>query len=395
MKRCVDLFCGAGGTSTGVLMAAAELGQRVDLLAINHWNVAIDTHTRNHPNVRHLCESLDNVDPRKASPGALHLLCGSPECTHHSNARGGKPCSDQSRASAWHLLRWAEAKQPRSILIENVREFRNWGPLDEKGRPLKRRQGETFKAFLNAIASLGYHVDHRLLNAADYGDATTRTRLFVMARRDRKPIWPQPSHVMKWRAAREIIDWSIQGQPIHERARALSPNTMRRIEVGLKRFGGAFVVNLSHGASDSMRCVEQPLFTITTAKGGELGLAEPFVLGQQSGAVARSVREPLPTISTGGAIALIEPFLVNYYGSSTVTGVDSPLPTVTTRDRFGLVESGKMGIRFRMLRPHELAAAMSFPAGYEFAGTQQDHVKQIGNAVPVRTACALAKSLLQ
>src|SRR5690242_5849375 len=123
-----DLFCGAGGTSTGLLLAAAELGRSVDLLAVNHCNVAIDTHTRNHPEVRHLCESLDHVDPHKVCPGRLHLLLASPECTHHSIARGGKPRSDQSRASAWKVVEWAAAKQPDCILIENVKEFIQWGP---------------------------------------------------------------------------------------------------------------------------------------------------------------------------------------------------------------------------------------------------------------------------
>lgn len=134
--------------------------------------------------------------------------------------------------------------------------------------------------------------------------------------------------------------------------------------------------------------------TITGAKRGELALIEPFVIGQQSGAVPRPVSEPLPTISTAGAIALVEPFLVKYYGTGTAQPVSEPLDTVTTKPRFGLVEPTRLGIRFRMLQPHELAAAMSFPAGYQFAGTKADQVKQIGNAVPVRTAAALVKGLL-
>jgi DNA (cytosine-5)-methyltransferase 1 len=253
--RAADLFCGAGGTSTGLALAAQELGVDIDLLAINHWDVAIATHSANHPCARHLCERLDNVDPRKTVPGGrLHLLAASPECTHHSNARGGKPMSDQSRASAWHILwhilRWAEALYIDDILVENVREFESWGPLGVNGRPLERRRGETFLAFLNALESLGYKVEWRLLNAADYGDATTRERLFIQARRgNRRPTWPEGTHSrdgeitpfgekQKWRAAREIIDWSIPSESIFHRRKPLAESTLRRIEAGLRKFGG-------------------------------------------------------------------------------------------------------------------------------------------------------------
>jgi DNA (cytosine-5)-methyltransferase 1 len=478
-KLGVDLFCGAGGTSTGLLQAAANLGQRLSLLAVNHWNTAIDSHTRNHPHVRHLCESLDSVDPRKTIPGRLHILVASPECTHHSNARGGVPRSDQSRSSAWHVVRWAEAKQPDCILVENVREFQNWGPLNANGKPSKRHKGKTYTAFLNALRSLGYDVHGRVLNAADYGDATTRQRLFVMARRDRKVEWPEPSHAGRWRPAREIIDWSVKGQSIFARKRPLSPNTMRRIIAGLRRFGGeSFVMHLTHQGGERVHSLDNPIPTITTAKRGELAmvepflikyhgshqgrvdgdkrfhsieepvptldtsnriglvepflvqlrgteeshiengarcldepipaltaggnhlaLCEPFVIGQQSGAAARAVGQPLPTIATAGAIALIEPFLVKYYGKgANAHSIDEPLGTITTNDRFALIDGHSDGlrldIRFRMLQPHELAAAMSFPSGYQFAGTRGCQVKQIGNAVPVRVATALCQELL-
>ncbi len=159
-----DLFCGAGGTSTGLLLAAERLGLNVDLMAINHWEVAIATHSANHPHAVHLCESLDGVDPRKVVPGGrLDLLMASPECTHHSKARGGKPRSDQSRASAWHVLRWAEALHVENILIENVEEFKTWCPLGENGQPIERLKGKTYLAFLAALRSLGYHVSVRVL----------------------------------------------------------------------------------------------------------------------------------------------------------------------------------------------------------------------------------------
>lgn len=440
MKNAVDLFCGAGGTTTGLLSAAAAMGQRVDLLAINHWSLAIDTHLKNHPDVRHLCESLDNVDPRKVSTGRLHILCASPECTHHSIARGGRPRSDQSRAGAWHVVRWAEAKQPDGILIENVREFRDWGPLRRDGKPMKRYKGRTFAAFLKAIESLGYTVEHRILNCADYGDPTTRQRLFIMARRKGRVIWPEASHAGRWRSAREIIDWSLKGKSIFGRKKPLSENTTRRIMAGFRKFGGEkFLIHLTHQGERPAHSIDMPLRTVTTARRGEMALVEPFlvhlrgtapdqldgsarsldepvptlttsgahvalcqpfVIGQQSGAAPRSVSEPLPTVATAGAIALVEPFLVKYYGAGVARSVGEPLDTVTTRDRFGLVEPLPLGngqaldFLFRMLQPHELAAAMGFPAGYQFAGNREDQVRQIGNAVPVRTAAALCRELL-
>jgi DNA (cytosine-5)-methyltransferase 1 len=546
-----DLFCGAGGTSSGLVNACRELRKKLRLFAINHWDVAISTHSANHPDATHLCTEMDSVDPRKVvSGGRLNLLLASPECTDHSNARGGKPMSDQRRASAWHIVRWAEALYIDNIIVENVREFRDWGPLGANGRPLKSKRGETFLAFLRALESLDYRVEYRVLNAADYGDPTTRERLFVMARRGRRQItWPQKTHsktgtaqmfgaIEKWKSAREIIDWSIASPSIFTRKRPLAPATLARIEAGLRKFGGKhaepfLVILRNHSTS---RSVEKPLPTIT-AGGGHFGLCEPFVLGQQSGGAPRSVNEPLPTVATDGAIALIEPFilpqrsdsdprsverplqtitttsrgiglvepflinaggprvsprsvvdpmntvltrdhmgivepfivpfygeregqsprthsiedplptvtaagvhaglcetfimpvnhgasdkrsyslerpmptitsvdawgicepfLTKYNGTGKANSVDEPLDTVTAKDRFALVEteSGpvKIDIRFRMLRPHELSAAMSFDAGYKFTGNREDQVKQIGNAVPVKLAEALCREML-
>ena len=188
--RAADLFCGAGGSSTGLARACERAGARLQLTAINHWDVAVETHATNHPDARHLCTTLDAVDPRKACPERLDLLIASPECTHHSNARGGKPRQEQSRASAWKVVDWAAALRPREILVENVPEFRTWGPLSERGAVLKRRRGETYQAWLAALRSLGYVVQERLLISADYGDPTTRRRLFVRARLgSRAPTW--------------------------------------------------------------------------------------------------------------------------------------------------------------------------------------------------------------
>jgi DNA (cytosine-5)-methyltransferase 1 len=445
-----DLFCGAGGTSTGLVRAARELDFRLDLLAVNHWKTAVATHTRNHPWARHLCADLGTVDPNKVVEGGkLDLLVASPECTHHSVARGGKPCSDQSRASAWHVLHWAERLRIDNILIENVKEFTTWGPLTKRGRPMKRRKGETFNAFLRALESLGYSVDYRVLNAADYGDATTRRRLFIQARRGSTPLWPLTTHSQNqeggrasWRAAREIIDWGLKGESIFGRKKPLSRRTMARIEAGLRKFGGAAFLTIARGPVDEpdrfARSVDEPM-PVCVAGGTHLGLAEPFIVAfhdegntnrprvhpineplptldtsnrfglaepfimqccHDGGPRVRSVKEPLPTITCAhrGEMALVEPFLVKFYGSGkSVASVDQPAPTITTKDRMGLVEPVKEGmwvdIRFRMLQPHELAAAMSFD-GYEFTGNKGEQVKQIGNAVPVRLATALCRELI-
>jgi DNA (cytosine-5)-methyltransferase 1 len=435
MIYAADLFCGAGGSSTGLVKAASDLGLKLNLLAVNHWPVAVSTHERNHPWARHLCADLSSVDPSKVIPGGrLDLLIASPECTHHSVARGGKPCSDQSRASAWHVLHWAERLQIDRIMIENVREFEGWGPLLENGHPDKTRKGETFRAFKAALQSLGYTVEHRVLNAADFGDATSRKRLFVQAaRRGFNIAWPEPSHAKKWRPAREIIDWSLKGESIFKRKRPLAARTMDRIESGLRKFGGEafiavlrgtdqrqagswagsideplktisaggihaalvepFIVQVAHAGGDRVRSLDDVLPTIPAGHRGELALCEPFVIGQQSGSVARSVRQPLPTIATAGAIALCQPFIAKYYGTGQARPVDAPLDTITAKDRFALVEPTRMDILFRMLKPHELAAAMGFDE-YSFAGNKTQQVRQIGNAVAVRTAKAMCLAML-
>lgn len=483
MKRIADLFCGAGGTSTGILQACADLGHRADLLAVNHWPTAVNTHTLNHPGVRHLCETLENIAPQRVIKGGrLNLLAASPECTHHSNAAGGRPKNDQSRATAWHICRWASDLRVDNIMIENVREFQNWGPLGANGLPLKSRKGETFKAFIQSLRSLGFNVDHRVLNAADYGDPTSRQRLIVLARRGKPVIWPEKTHgkpdgeadlfnrdLQPYRTARDIIDWSCKGQSIFRRKKSLSPNTLRRIAAGLRKFGGTsaepflvmlygtgetrdlnrpmpsvtaggqhiglaepFLVTMEHQGSE--RSIDRPLPVITTAKGGAIGVCEPFfipkyskdpalsvdrplptqttkdcvaliqpiLLGQQSGHNGSPVSAPCPTIATSGAIGLVEPFIVKYYGNERAAeSVNEPLDTVTTKDRFMLVEPktgravAELDILFRMLQPHELAAAMSFPKSYKFTGNRTEQVKQIGNAVPVNLAKACATALLK
>ena len=177
-----DLFCGAGGSSTGARRALASLGLQMNLVAVNHWSVAIETHSRNHPEARHYCQDVNAVKPAEVVPeGKLDLLMASPTCTYHSRARGGKPISDQGRMDPWAIVHWCTELRVRRLLVENVPEFVDWGPLDLRtGRPIKRRRGEYFRAWTAALQGAGFKLDWRVLNAADFGDSTTRERFFLM-----------------------------------------------------------------------------------------------------------------------------------------------------------------------------------------------------------------------
>lgn len=361
-----DLFCGAGGSSTGLRLACDALGLRLELLAINHWDTAIETHSTNHPDAAHLCMNVDQVDPCKAVPsGKLDILIASPECKHHSVARGGKPINDQSRASAWLVLRWAEALDIKNILIENVPEFMSWGPIGTNGRPLQSKKGKTFLAFINALESLGYAVKYQVLNAADYGDPTTRKRLFILARKGhRKVIFPEPTHTpaghsdmfrktKKWRAAREIIDWNLKGESIFSRKKPLSPNTMRRIYAGLEKFSGGAFVMATGGPTGQMkpRSVEEPLRTVLTDH--RLNVFQPYLVslrGTSKDAIKssqRSVNEPVPTLTGGNHQYLAEPFVLNIRGGNhgylRGASVNEPLQAITTEPAMALVEPFVLG----------------------------------------------------
>jgi DNA (cytosine-5)-methyltransferase 1 len=311
-----DLFCGAGGSSAGARRALASLGFQMNLVAVNHWNVAIETHSRNHPEARHYCQDVNTVKPIEVVPeGKLDLLMASPTCPYQSRARGGKPISDQGRMDPWAIVHWCTELRVRRLLVENVPEFVDWGPLDLRtGRPIKRRRGEYFRAWTAALQGAGFKLDWRVLNAADFGDATTRERFFLMARSDGKRVhWPDPTHSRsgeadllghgrhKWRAAREIIDWSIVGKSIFDRKRPLSSKTLARIYTGAVKFRWP----------------------------------EPFLVILRRHMIAQSIDEPLPTICAGGThIGLAEPFLLNRHGDNGAVrahDIDHPMPTADCR----------------------------------------------------------------
>ena len=391
-----DLFCGAGGSSTGAMKAIADIGGQMDLVAINHWNIAVETHAANHPTARHLVEDVSIVDPEAVvEEGRLDLLMASPECRFFSRARGGKPIHDQGRMNPWAIHNWLTQLDVRCVLIENVPEFTRWGPLDKDGRPDKAQSGKHFEAWFLTFHTLGYQAEWRVLNAADFGDATSRKRFFLMARNDGQPVvWPEPTHAegdtgmfpgrLPWRGAREIIDWSNPGRSLLDdpkyRKRPLSENTRRRIARGLERFGGplaplyirlldlpetdeistsdvlegrvfSFIIN-RHGENGSARVhsIESPLPTMTTRGCGYLVDLDatpvppsdhqdgprPFLLAQQSGGAPRSTDEPVPTITTDGAISFNQSAIIEFYGRSTAREVDAPLSAITSMNKHGL-----------------------------------------------------------
>lgn len=391
-----DLFCGGGGTSSGADEACAERGFAMDLTAVNHNEMAIMTHRANFPRAMHHYQDIRALQPRKIiKSGRLDILVGSPECRAYSSARGNKAWKPQFRTSPREILRWTRDLDVPNGLFENVPEFRDWGPHDEEGDPIPAFKGIFYKRFIDALKDQGYNVEDRILTAADYGDATTRQRLFIQARRGVPITWPEPTHTpAQWRPASEIIDWSLKGESIFNRRKPLVEKTLLRILAGLEKFCGEelkpFLV-MFYGSND-VRSLLRPVPTIT-ANGQHIGLVD-FMLPQHSGGAPRLVSQPVPTIATKGAISLIRTFLVKYYGTGAAVPIDRPLDTITTKDRFGLVdlaagESYGIEILFRMLAPHELAAATSFRKGYLFAGTQAQQVQQIGNAVPVKLARAL------
>lgn len=482
MTRVADLFCGGGGETGGIVDAAAAAGLRLDLAAVNHWQVAIETHRMNFPQARAYCHDLASLNPHDVFEPRqrVSLLWASPECTHHSIARGGRPRSEQSRASAWLILKWLSELPVRRVILENVPEFLTWGPLGMDGRPLASRKGDTFRAFVTALQALGYKVEWQILCAADYGDPTTRSRLFVQAARGgARIVWPSSTHsrvpglfgTLPWVPARDIIDWTLPGQSIFDRKRPLAPTTMRRIAAGIRRYWGEWsepfltaIDNKSGGdriysLDDPLRTIvtenrfalvqgclvpmygeregqkprahsmDEPVPTIPASGGGKFGVVRPFllhqdgrdrprtmdepvptictvsthgivqplILHQMSPGRTRQVSEPLPTVITESGHGVIQPFVIAYYGTKNMRTADNPLASVTSRERFALVngEPVTLDITFRMLQPHELAAAQGFPAGFRFAGNKGDAVKQIGNAVPRGTAKALALAALE
>ncbi|EKN6381737.1 TPA: DNA cytosine methyltransferase [Yersinia enterocolitica] len=397
-------FAGGGGSCEGIKQA---LGYEPHI-AMNHNPVAMAMHAINHPRTLHYPEDIFSVDPL-ISTGGLPVLLGwfSPDCRHFSKAKGGTPVKKEIRGLAWVVLRWALAVRPRFLMLENVEEFRGWGPLltDSQGnhRPDPARKGETFKAFIGMlgtgidgnhpaltevceflkidingpeaaklVSGLGYNVDYRELKACDYGTPTIRKRLFVVGRCDGEPVvWPEPSHgapnsadvlsgmLQPWRTAAECIDWSQPTRSIFGRKKDLADNTLRRIVKGLQRFvidnPDPFIVRLGQtgfGGDRLQYPLDQPLTTITSK--AEHLLLEPYAVKCNHTSTktkydcfrGQSLRDPLQTITRTHGFAIAAPVIVRQFGNSTANDINTPLGTVTAGG------GGKSQLASAILAPH-------------------------------------------
>ncbi len=389
----IDCFAGGGGASVGIEMA---LGRSVDI-AINHDPDAILMHKTNHPDTLHLTEDIFKVDLQKYVTGRhVALMWASPDCTSHSKAKGGKPREQGLRILPWAVYKHAKEILPDVIIMENVEEIQQWGPLDEQGYPIREKKSEEYQRFIGKMQSLGYDFDCRELVAADYGAPTTRKRWYAIFRRDGKEIvWPESTHnkegtdgLEKWVPVHTVLDFSDLGKSIFGRKKPLADNTMKRIARGLQKFvfenPEPFIVQVNHGG-DNFRgqsihepiptitqkhgfgkvtpviapiidkayggnyagCgseVRRPLHTITTVDHNRLvrPLIMPYILRNNTGAPGSDIQKPILTITTGGHHGVIAPYLIQYHSetkSGEVRGqnVEEPLRTIDTSNRYGAV----------------------------------------------------------
>jgi DNA (cytosine-5)-methyltransferase 1 len=365
----IDLFAGGGGASTGIELA---LGRHVDI-AVNHDAQAVNLHQANHPQTRHFVSDVFEVDPIAVTEGRpVGLLWASPDCKHFSKAKGGKPVSKRVRGLAWVVVKWAKLTKPRQIYLENVEEFKTWGPLAVDGRPCPERKGRTFQNWKRQLENLGYVVEHRELRACDYGAPTIRKRLYLIARCDGQPIiWPEPTHgkgLKPYCTAAECIDWSLACPSIFERVRPLAEATQRRIAHGIKRYvldaARPFIVPVTHQGDGRVHSIDDPLRTITTARRGELALASPTLIqtgyGERAGQAPRSLDlgKPMGTAVAGGVKqALVAAFLAKHYTGVVGSDLREPVATVTARDHHSLVSAQLVGVggRLGQSRPRSVA----------------------------------------
>ena len=342
----VDNFAGGGGASTGMELA---FGRPVDI-AINHDPASIQMHKMNHPYTKHYCEDVWEIDPRKVTQGRKVALCWfSPDCKHFSKAKGGKPREKKIRGLAWVAIRWAATVKPRVIILENVEEFRTWGPLDKDGYPIKAQQGRTFRCFVNALRKQGYKVEWKELNACDYGAPTIRKRFFLIARCDGKPItWPTPTHgpgLKPYHTAAECINWSIPSKSIFERKKPLADNTLARIARGTDKFviknPNPFIVSLGHTSLKTRAAdIEEPLRTIVSK--AEHCLSTPVLTKFQQNSLGQDFRKPLDTVLAGATrFGQVMPHLIQYHTETSKSEhrgqpVTKPLMTLDASPRYAL-----------------------------------------------------------
>lgn len=381
--RFIDLFCGGGGSITGEIAALKKAGIAYEGRGFNHWNIAIETIRANHPecvpDFERACADIAEISGRPQSvfnddPTRIDLLWASPSCTHHSNAAGGTPRSEQLRSQPEHLLPFLRLTKCRRMFVENVKEFKNWGPLLDndttyKGKKYKagqadpRKAGLYFNGWLREVRHSGYDVDMAVLNAADYGAATSRERLIIQAVRKssgERIVWPEPTHLEEpgifagqykpWRTAAEIIDWSIPGESIFNRKKPLCENTLKRIEAGIERYWGdwaqPFLIILrgtkDYQIASSAIPLTKPLPTIC-AKGEHIALIQPIWLDlahTKNNGVANTTDKPLNTICCShGTHAVVMPFITRYNGGDNRNhDIQHPIPVIDCSNRYGVIQ---------------------------------------------------------
>ena len=390
----IDCFAGGGGASVGIEMA---LGRPVDI-AINHDPDAILMHKTNHPDTLHLTEDIFKVNLQEYVQGEhVALMWASPDCTHFSKAKGCKPLKQEIRMLPMAIVNHAKVVQPDVIIMENVEEIRQWGPLNKKCRPIPKKKGKLYQKFMKKMYAAGYtKIETKELVAADYGAPTTRKRWYAVFRRDGKPIqWPMQTHrkdwtgFQRWKACGDYIDWSDLGSSIFERKRPLAEATQKRIANGIKKYiidtefpyivrdgkALAYIIQY-HGetrAGDSRgQLLTEPIKTIDTSN--RYGLVTAFVTKYYKTGIGQGCDEPLHTITTSpGHFGFVSAFLIKYYGGGCGQSINRPLDTITTKDRFGLVNvildiKGEKyiisDIFLRMLKPEELKLMQGFPEDY-------------------------------
>ena len=362
----IDLFCGAGGTSTGVENARYEGRQCAKVIGcVNHDANAIASHAANHPDAMHFTEDIRTLElspliahiakMRKLYPDAFVVLWASLECTNFSKAKGGQPRDADSRTLAEHLFRYIEAINPDYIQIENVEEFMSWGDLDENGKPISKDAGRLYQQWVANVCGYGYRFVHRILNSADYGAYTSRRRFFGIFAKGSLPIvFPEPTHskegaaglfgrLHRWKPVREVLDFSDEGESIFGRIKPLVDATLARIYAGLIKFvaGGkeAFMVkwnSMSRAGKYHAPGIDEPCPTVATQS--RLGVAQVSFLSKYYGGSPEgksvSVEEPAGAITTRDHHS----FITAYYGNGHNHSIDEPAPTLTTKDRLAFVD---------------------------------------------------------
>ena len=419
-----DQFCGCGGSSSGAAQAGCEI-----VMAINHWDKAVETHNTNFPNTNHDCLDISACDPRRYP--STDILITSPECTNHSLAKGKRrknlgqmdlfnpqvidPADERSRATLWDVVRFTEHHQYNFVVVENVVEVHHW---------------ILFDSWLQAMYTLEYDHEAVFFNSMFAEAPQSRDRVYIVFWKQGNPkpnlsftplahcskcgeveaiqSWKSPfkkwgrygkrnQYVYRCPSCAQVvepfyapaytaIDWSYPSTKVGERKRPLRPATLERIRKGLEKFCSPVLVETAYGkdTSNRVRSVEGILPTQTARQ--TMALATPFIVRNYTGAQAADIHGPLPTITTVDHSSLVQPFLASYYsGSDQVCGMDSAIPTITAADRHALVQPDQSisveDCYFRMLQPHEIQAAMAFAQDYIVLGSKREKVKQLGNAV--------------